>query len=88
MRKRISVAIVAAAMTAAVGVSLAFAGGDRTKASPYKVGFVFIDPLGDYGWTYRHNPDGSYTWTTATGHHYTGPATRPWSDSDADPPPA
>jgi hypothetical protein len=28
------------------------------------------------GWTYRHSPDGSYTWTTATGHHYTGPP--PW----------
>jgi hypothetical protein len=40
------------------------------------------------GWTYRHNPDGSYTWTTGTGHRYTGPATRPWSDGDADPPPA
>ena len=25
------------------------------------------------GWTYRHNPDGTYTWTTATGHHYTDP---------------
>jgi len=28
------------------------------------------------GWTYHHNPDGSYTWTTATGHRYTGPP--PW----------
>jgi hypothetical protein len=35
------------------------------------------------GWTYRHNPDGTFTWTTATGHRYTGPATRPWPD---DPP--
>jgi len=25
------------------------------------------------GWTYRHNPNGSYTWTTNTGHHYTSP---------------
>jgi hypothetical protein len=43
------------------------------------------------GWTYRHNPDGSYTWTTNTGHHYTSPATRPWSTDDPpvadDPPP-
>lgn len=31
------------------------------------------------GWRYRHNLDGSYTWTTATGHHYTAPATRSWT---------
>ena len=24
------------------------------------------------GWRYRHNPDGSFTWTTATGHSYVG----------------
>jgi hypothetical protein len=30
------------------------------------------------GWTYRRNLDGSYTWITATGHHYTGPTSRPW----------
>jgi hypothetical protein len=33
------------------------------------------------GWSYQHNPDGSYTWTTHTGHHYTGPATHPWHSS-------
>jgi Domain of unknown function (DUF222)/HNH endonuclease len=33
------------------------------------------------GWTYRHNPDGSYTWTTATGHTYTSPTSRPWPNS-------
>src|SRR5207302_8599623 len=38
-----------------VGVSLAFAGGSGAKAPPYKVGFVFIDPLTDYGWTHQHN---------------------------------
>jgi hypothetical protein len=37
------------------------------------------------GWSYRHNADATYTWTTATGHHYTGPATRPWA---GDPPPS
>ena len=26
------------------------------------------------GWSYRHNSDGSYTWTTATGHSYTSAA--------------
>ncbi|HEU5271790.1 MAG TPA: DUF222 domain-containing protein [Jatrophihabitans sp.] len=30
------------------------------------------------GWSYRHNQDGSYTWTTSTGHHYTSPPTKPW----------
>jgi hypothetical protein len=31
------------------------------------------------GWTYRHNPDGTYPWTTATSHTYTNPTTRPWT---------
>ena len=34
------------------------------------------------GWHYRHNHDGSFTWTTATGHRYTSPATRPWVRTD------
>jgi len=33
------------------------------------------------GWTYRHNPDGTYTWTTNTGHRYTSPTTQPWRTS-------
>ena len=32
------------------------------------------------GWSYQHNKDGSYTWTTATGHHYTSPSGRPWHE--------
>jgi Domain of unknown function (DUF222)/HNH endonuclease len=28
------------------------------------------------GWTYRHNADGTFTWTTASGHQYTGPPNR------------
>jgi Domain of unknown function (DUF222)/HNH endonuclease len=41
------------------------------------------------GWSYRHNPVGSYTWTTNTGHHYTSPTTQPWRRTDPaeDPPP-
>jgi hypothetical protein len=31
------------------------------------------------GWSYRHNPDGSFTWTTATGHRYSSAAIRPRS---------
>ncbi|HJQ00333.1 MAG TPA: DUF222 domain-containing protein [Jatrophihabitans sp.] len=30
------------------------------------------------GWHYRHNPDGSFTWTTHTAHRYTRPPNRPW----------
>ncbi len=30
------------------------------------------------GWTYRHNRDGSYTWSTATGHRYASLPSRPW----------
>ena len=32
------------------------------------------------GWTYHHNPGGTFTWTTNTGHHYTSPTDRPWPD--------
>ena len=43
------------------------------------------------GWSYRHNPDGSFTWTTATRHRYTGPPNRTWirppSTIEDDPPP-
>jgi 5-methylcytosine-specific restriction endonuclease McrA len=30
------------------------------------------------GWTYHHNLNGTFTWITATGHHYTGPTSQPW----------
>ncbi|HEU5269123.1 MAG TPA: DUF222 domain-containing protein [Jatrophihabitans sp.] len=40
------------------------------------------------GWTYRHNRDGSYTWTTATGHHYTSPPNRAWTGRADRTPPA
>ena len=34
------------------------------------------------GWTYHHNPDGSYTWTTHTGHTHTSPPTQPRPHTD------
>ncbi|MEM8689972.1 MAG: BMP family ABC transporter substrate-binding protein [Pseudomonadota bacterium] len=45
--KRIIVAILgfAALAMAAVGA----------QAEPFKVGFVYVGPVGDHGWTYRHN---------------------------------
>ncbi|HEU5269734.1 MAG TPA: DUF222 domain-containing protein, partial [Jatrophihabitans sp.] len=39
------------------------------------------------GWTYRHDPDGTYTWTTPTGHRYTSPASRPWTTTGDTPAP-
>ena len=39
------------------------------------------------GWRYRHNPDSSYTWTTATGHTYTSPPNRRWTRRGVHPPP-
>jgi hypothetical protein len=33
----------------------------------------------DTGWSYCRNPDGSFTWTTDTGHSYTSAATIQWS---------
>jgi len=32
------------------------------------------------GWSYHHNPGGTFTWTTTTGHHYTSPTNRPWPE--------
>lgn len=33
------------------------------------------------GWSYRHERDGSFTWTTTTGHRYTSSADRSWRSS-------
>jgi hypothetical protein len=41
----------------------------------------------DTGWNYTHNPDGSFTWTTDTGHRYTSTATIQWSARSAEPRP-
>ena len=45
------------------------------------------------GWSYRHNPDGTFTWTTDTGHHYTTMPSQRWTTTadetePAKPPPA
>ncbi|HEU5271891.1 MAG TPA: DUF222 domain-containing protein [Jatrophihabitans sp.] len=37
------------------------------------------------GWSYRHNQNGSYTWTTSTGHKYTGATGRVWADHTESP---
>ncbi len=33
----------------------------------------------DTGWNYRHNPDGSFTWSTHTGHTYTSAPAIRWA---------
>ena len=30
-------------------------GGRLDAADPLKVGFVYVGPIGDHGWTYRHD---------------------------------
>src|SRR3546814_1132412 len=39
------------AVAATVGLS---AGLNASAADPLKVGFVYIGPIGDHGWTYQH----------------------------------
>ncbi len=39
------------AVVAAVGLG---AGLNASAADPLKVGFVYIGPIGDHGWTYQH----------------------------------
>ena len=45
--KRILLAI-SAALVMVLGAAAA-------KAEPFKAGFVYVGPVGDHGWTYRHN---------------------------------
>jgi len=39
---------------AALGLSLAVAGGVQA-ADPLKIGFVYVGPVGDFGWSYQHD---------------------------------
>ena len=40
--------------TATIALTLLFAVG-VAKAEPYKVGFVYVGPIGDHGWSYQHD---------------------------------
>ena len=40
---------------AAVAASLSLAAPTAAPAEPLKVGFVYVGPVGDHGWTYRHD---------------------------------
>lgn len=50
-RRRFTQGALAAAAAPAV---LSF-GGPARAADPLKVGFVYVGPIGDHGWTYQHN---------------------------------
>ena len=40
---------------AAIGAALAIAGAGTAQAEKLKIGFVYVSPVGDAGWTYQHN---------------------------------
>lgn len=40
---------------AAAIVAAGFLAGGASAADPTKVGFIYVGPIGDHGWTYRHN---------------------------------
>lgn len=42
-------------LAAAMGASLAFSGGAALAKDKVKVGFVYIGPTGDFGWTHEHD---------------------------------
>jgi len=40
---------------AATVAALGIAGGTLAQAEDLKVGFVYVGPIGDFGWTHEHN---------------------------------
>ncbi|MFU2108927.1 BMP family ABC transporter substrate-binding protein, partial [Paenibacillus larvae] len=45
---------------AAIGFSAALTTVAASAADPLKVGFVYIGPIGDHGWTYQHEQGRKY----------------------------
>ena len=39
----------------AAASALPLLGQSASAADPLKVGFIFLGPIGDYGWTWAHN---------------------------------
>lgn len=48
------------ALAAAIGFSAALTTAAASAADPLKVGFVYIGPIGDHGWTYQHEQGRKY----------------------------
>lgn len=46
---------VSTALKATLGAALLFAAFSANSADTAKVGFVYVGPVGDHGWTYRHD---------------------------------
>jgi simple sugar transport system substrate-binding protein len=45
----------AAAFAAVFGAPLGVGGTSAAQAQDLKVGFIYVGPIGDHGWSYRHN---------------------------------
>ena len=41
--------------SAAVALAIVFAAGAASAAEKLKVGFIYVGPVGDHGWTYQHD---------------------------------
>ncbi len=39
----------------AVALAIVFAAGAASAAEQLKVGFIYVGPVGDHGWTYQHD---------------------------------
>ena len=57
-------------LAAAAALTL-LAGGGALAGEKVKVGFVYVGPVGDHGWTYRHATGGDFRFTSPFGHDYT-----------------
>jgi simple sugar transport system substrate-binding protein len=55
MRKILSLAVALAAGAGLVGLGLAGAHTAANAAEKLKVGFVYVGPVGDFGWSYQHD---------------------------------
>jgi basic membrane protein A and related proteins len=42
-------------LTGTAGATLLAAGGLARAQSPLKVGYIYVGPIGDHGWSYQHN---------------------------------
>src|SRR5260221_8051322 len=47
--------IVSAALLLATGICIGFGASPVPAAEKLKVGFIYLGPIGDFGWTYQHN---------------------------------
>jgi len=52
MRREFLKTIAAAAMVAG---AMTLAGGEATAQQKMKVGFIYVGPVGDFGWSYQHD---------------------------------